>query len=236
MTTRKLGAAERAYHELRALAVNYDIKPGERINEVAVSKQLGVSRTPLREALNRLEAEGFLTFSPKLGFFRRKLEPREIFDLIEIRSIVESAGARLAAIRASDAQLHELRQLVDDMAAQAEGKSVYDLIALDEAFHEFIITLSGNGEMVKRLRITNARIRFIRWGDLERAGSASITELQRELAEAILRRDAPAAAAIAERQALRTMDEIIESVRLGYGRIFMRDDVMPSAESYNTRS
>jgi DNA-binding GntR family transcriptional regulator len=71
---------ERIHRELRGMAVSYQFLPGERLNEAILAKDLGVSRTPLREALNRLTAEGFFTFSANQGFFRKPLEVKEIFD------------------------------------------------------------------------------------------------------------------------------------------------------------
>ena len=62
------GNVERAYQALRRMAVNFEFKPGERLNETSLTKRLDISRTPLREALNRLVAEGFLTFSLGKGF------------------------------------------------------------------------------------------------------------------------------------------------------------------------
>jgi DNA-binding GntR family transcriptional regulator len=225
VTTRKVGAASQAYHDLRNLAINYDIRPGERINEVAISKQLGVSRTPLREALNRLEGEGFLTFSPKLGFFRRKLEPKEVFDLIEVRAVLESAAARFATLRATPDQIATLKAMAAGIAEQVRDATVFVQVELDEQFHEAIMNLTGNKEMLKRLHIINARVRFIRWGDLERKDAPSLEAMHREQIAAIEAGDPFAAAQVAEQQVLRSMDEIIESVKLGYARIFMKDAV-----------
>src|SRR5713226_2915995 len=64
---------DRVYEQLKAMAVSYELKPGERLNEGELAKRLGVSRTPLREALNRLNTEGFLRFTPGKGFFCREL-------------------------------------------------------------------------------------------------------------------------------------------------------------------
>src|ERR1700730_760184 len=69
----------RVYEQLKRRAITFEFRPGDRLNEVAIARQFGVSRTPLREALNRLTMDGFLTFSPNQGFFRRPLEVNEIF-------------------------------------------------------------------------------------------------------------------------------------------------------------
>ena len=80
---------DRVYEQLKAMAVSYEFKPGERLNEGELAKRLGVSRTPLREALNRLNTEGFLRFTPGKGFFCRELDAHEIFDLYELRKSIE---------------------------------------------------------------------------------------------------------------------------------------------------
>ena len=75
------GRVESVYQTLREMAVDFRLKPGERINEVALARALGASRTPLREALNRLVSEGFLTFEPGRGFFCRKLMVKDVYEL-----------------------------------------------------------------------------------------------------------------------------------------------------------
>src|ERR1022692_967687 len=88
-------AVDRVYAQLKELAISFELRPGDRINEVVVARRLGVSRTPLREALNRLTSDGFLTLSRNTGFFRKPLDPKEIFDLYELRNQIEMAGGRL---------------------------------------------------------------------------------------------------------------------------------------------
>ncbi|MFD2856844.1 GntR family transcriptional regulator [Seohaeicola zhoushanensis] len=79
----------RVYAALRRMAADFELKPDERINESALSLQLGASRTPLREALNRLVAEGFLTFRSGRGFYCRSLSPALVMELYEARVAVD---------------------------------------------------------------------------------------------------------------------------------------------------
>ena len=83
------GRVEELYTQLKELVVIFRIKPGERINEGALAKELNASRTPLREALNRLVAEQLVEFFPGKGFFCRELDPQSIFELYEARETVE---------------------------------------------------------------------------------------------------------------------------------------------------
>src|SRR5579864_5593062 len=82
-------AVDRVHGELRKMAMTFRFLPGERLNEAVLAKELGVSRTPLREALNRLATEGVLTFSVNNGFFRKTMDVKEIFDLYEFRMYLE---------------------------------------------------------------------------------------------------------------------------------------------------
>ena len=89
MDTTSDSFVDRAYERLKRMAIGYHLKPGERLNEGELAKQLGVSRTPLREALNRLAMEGFLRFSPGKGFFCRELDPKGVFLNDHLRPLFE---------------------------------------------------------------------------------------------------------------------------------------------------
>jgi uncharacterized protein (TIGR02421 family) len=95
------------------MAMTYQFKPGERINEVALARRLEVSRTPLREALNRLAAEGFLTMVPNRGFVGRMLDATEIYQLYEFRCEIEETIIRLACERATEEELLDLEHFVE---------------------------------------------------------------------------------------------------------------------------
>ena len=107
-------SVDRVYKEVRRMASNFEFKPDERINESALSSELGASRTPLREALNRLVAEGFLTFQNGRGFFCRSLSPGRILDLYEARQAIECEALHRSVERASDEDLREVADYLDE--------------------------------------------------------------------------------------------------------------------------
>jgi len=158
---------DRVYQQVKLLAISFALRPGERVNEVALAKQLLVSRTPLREALNRLTSDGFLTFSPKYGFYRRPLDVKEILDLYELRQQIEVAGVQFAVTRATPEALDELTTYLKGSNADLPGRTIDDLVALDEGFHERLIRLTGNAEMLRVLQNVNSRVRFLRWIDMD---------------------------------------------------------------------
>lgn len=220
-------AVDRVYNQLRRMAMNFSFLPGERLNEALLAKELGVSRTPLREALNRLSAEGFLTFSANNGFFRKMIDVKEIFDLYELRMCLEQAAVRLAVDRATDEQIAELEAFSAESARDVPSRTVDDLVGLDEKFHEMLVGLTGNAQMLDALRNINARIQFVRWLDMTERRAQTQHQHQRILTALKNRDPSEAERCICEHIGHR-LDQIVEKVERSYGRIFVRTRQMPS--------
>lgn len=219
-------AVDRVYNELRRMSMTFRFLPGERLNEALLAKELGVSRTPLREALNRLSAEGFLTFSANNGFFRKMIDVKEIFDLYEFRMLLEQAAIRLAVERATDDQLAQLDAFSADSAREDPARTLDDLVALDEQFHESLVGLAGNSQMLESLRNINARIQFVRWLDMSERRSE--TQNQHQLIVAALKnRDGAEAERHIRAHISHRLDQIVEKVERSYGRIFVKTREMP---------
>ena len=217
---------EWVYGELTTMAVAFQLRPSERINEVALAKKLGVSRTPLREALNRLVADGYLDFVPQQGFFRRALDPKEIFDLYELRKSIEVSGIGLAIRRACEADLEAIRDFLDTSSADVPGRTIAELVELDEIFHNRMIALSGNQELAQLLEKISGRIRFVRWIDMEN-GRRNVTQSEhRAILQAAMDRDEERAKSILEQHIDRRLDQIVEAVKEGYARIYIASSMM----------
>ena len=221
------GQVEGIYETLKQMAIGYQVRPGDRLNEVALSRQLGVSRTPLREALNRLVSENMFDFRPGTGFFCRPLEAKTVFDLYELRQITESAAVRLACERASDQDLSALRDELLATGIDVTGLTVAEACDRDEAFHIGVARLSGNAVLLSQLERINERIRFIRWisltsGQLRKSKNEHIA-----LADALVIRDAATAEQIILNHITKRMEDVIEVVRQGISNIYldMGDDI-----------
>lgn len=222
------GQVHDIYERLKQLAVGYRLKPGDRINEVALSKEMGVSRTPLREALNRLVAENLFEFKPGQGFFCRTLDAQTVFDLYECRRITEAAAARLACERATDEELRILHHHLLARGVETAGLTVADACARDEAFHMNIARLAQNQVLASQLTRLNERIRYIRWismadNRLQKSKGEHIA-----LAEALVARDADRAEMIVTAHIAKRMDEVVEIVRHGIASIYMHHEDDPS--------
>jgi DNA-binding GntR family transcriptional regulator len=212
---------DRIHRDLRNMAITFRFFPGERLNEAILAKELGVSRTPLREALNRLSAEGFLTFSVNQGFFRKPLDVKEVFDLYEFRQQMEMAAVRIAVERATDEEVLELERFAERSAEDNANRTSEELILLDEEFHERVITLTGNIEMRNSLRNVNGRIQYVRWVDMNgRRRSETQTE-HKEIVRALRERNAEECIRLMSEHIGHRLDQIIEKVERCYGRIYV---------------
>lgn len=225
--TRPQGTVERTYCQLKEMAANYAFKPDSRLNESELSKRLETSRTPLREALNRLVAEGFLTFRSGQGFFCRSLNPAEIMDLYEARAAIECEAVKLAALRADPGELTALKDLLEQSHAEEyqPGTSAVRLVDLDEEFHLKLTALSGNSEMVRLLENMNGRIHYVRLIDLktlsERDGPDRVTtEPHARILAAVMRKDAAAAEAEMRRHIERRLEAITQTVRDAFAQLY----------------
>ena len=154
---------------LRGMLLRGDFQPGERISELPLVARLGVSRTPIRLALDRLAHEGLLEASPSGGFVVRAFTLEDVWDAIETRGILEGAAARLAAERLEDAsELTLLRGYRDEMDAMVELDgdpnrfrepdidSFARYLDLNEAFHSEIVTLSKSSMLRRTLGQINS--------------------------------------------------------------------------------
>jgi len=168
-TRRSADSSEKAYQAIRQMLVEFILKPEERLNEVQLSRHLGVSRTPIREALNRLASEGFVSTVPNRGFFVRSLNIEGLLGLYELRSIVECAAFKLMCQRADNTQLLRLKTYWDSQVEGYQDLPPDAILSIDEGFHLLIAELSGNPEIVNTLESINARIRFIRRIQIEHA-------------------------------------------------------------------
>ena len=209
------------YDQVKAMAVSFRLRPGDRLNEVSLSKDLGVSRTPLREALNRLVAERLFDFRPGQGFFCRPLDTQSVFDLFDLRQIIETAAVRTACAKASDAELQTLHDELYSTGIDITGLTVEEAVSRDEAFHLGIALLSGNNELVQTLTRINERIRYIRWISMSEDRVHRSKDEHKRVMQALTNRDADESAYVLGTHVAKRMDQIQDAVRHGISSIYM---------------
>lgn len=215
---------DRLTDQLRRMAADFEIRPEERIREGAMAARLSVSRTPLREALNRLVSEGYMTFAAGQGFFCRALTPDQILDLYEARAAVECEALRHAITRASDADIAQIAADLD--AAEPRYEETTDrlkLLEMDEAFHLALLRLSGNAELERMLVNINGRIRYVRMIGLKMEGGVPGRMMaHRGILDALAARDLDAALAALRSHIELRREDAVQAVRDAFSEIYVR--------------
>ncbi|UTD26037.1 GntR family transcriptional regulator [Bradyrhizobium sp. WD16] len=154
---RSVSQTVRAQLALRDLILSGALRPGERISELQAVETIGVSRTPVRMALVRLEEEGLLEAIPSGGFMVKAFSERDILDSIEVRGTLEGLAARLAAERGASARdlaplkenLAELDVLVRQEPLSEDAFSTY--VTLNARFHALLAELSGSAPVIRQI-------------------------------------------------------------------------------------
>src|SRR5690349_8145832 len=142
--------ADRAYYAIRELIVALELPPGSVVREPELTKRLGIGRTPVREALRRLAQERLIEVFPRRGMFVTKVDVRDLARLCEVRLALEPEAARLAAERATQADLAELREVLAELDSRRKRDS-RALIDLDERIHRAIYHASHNPYLAETL-------------------------------------------------------------------------------------
>lgn len=137
------------------------LAPGERLNEVLIANDLGMSRGPLREAIQTLVSEGLLTVVAHKGAFVRSISESELRDLYELRTAIESHAVRVGVNRATPAQLAGLRSMLDSTRAVLEDYS-QDGYPTDKDFHAQLVALSHSATIIQASRDVNSTISLAR--------------------------------------------------------------------------
>jgi len=161
-----IGAADRSlrdqvYEELRERIIEGDLAPGRRLVERELAAELEVSRVPVREAVQRLESEGFLTVHARRGAVVTHLLGPDIAHFFDVRQSLEALAAGLAAERADEAGLTRLGDLLDAARRATLADDARAIAALNAAFHAEIVALSGNPMLVDIMEPLNGRLRWL---------------------------------------------------------------------------
>lgn len=199
-----------AYDALRTMILSGEVKPGERLSERDLARRVQVSRTPLREALGRLERDGLAVSKPGLGYFATEFDPALVEELYEFREILEVQASRLAARRISETGARDLRDIMRQLARFARKKKLSmdelrEEVNLGLRIHEVIARESGNALIADALYQIYDRVRLLTWIDVLWYDTWSTTRREhRDLVAAVLAHDADRAAKVAQRHVRRS--------------------------------
>jgi DNA-binding GntR family transcriptional regulator len=143
--------AEKVYHHIINAILEGTFSAGERLVCNDVAKNFGVSRTPVREALVRLEKEGFLHFIPRSGTYVNRFTPEEMKEIYEIREVLEGLAARMAAISPDPDLLKKMHQACDNYESGINQKNVDLCVESDLQFHRLLVKASGSKRLAGML-------------------------------------------------------------------------------------
>lgn len=181
---------EVVFETLREAIIKGDLAPGERLMEVQVAEELGVSRTPVREAIRKLELDGLVIMVPRKGAYVADISMRDLSDVFEVRRALEGLAAELAADRATDEEIEELERMLVRISESIEENRVRDTVELDTQFHEMLYAASRNERLrgiLSQLREQIHRFRLQSW---TRPGRARVAlEEHRGIVEAVAERN-----------------------------------------------
>lgn len=197
-------SGETAYDQLMSFIRTGEVQPGDRLREEDLCSRLSMSRTPVREALRRLEADGIVEHRPRVGAVLRKLNRSEMVELYEMRTVLERTAAELAARHATPAEIDVLAALNDDIAAETSNPA--KAAAINQEFHRALYHAGRNRFLLEAARSLNNSLMLmgpttytnetriedvvaqhagivsgLRAGDAEAAGQAAEAHLQASL-------------------------------------------------------
>jgi DNA-binding GntR family transcriptional regulator len=192
------------YDALIDLIIGGELPPGQHMVETDLARQLRVSRQPIREALHRMEAEGWVDLRPSQGAFVHVPTDQEVDGLLDVRALLEAETARLAAGgSASPAQVARLREICREGQAAAEADDFGAAVAANNAFHAEVAVIGGNAVLAELADIVGRRVQWYYRMVAPARGHGSWAE-HAEMIEAIESADAERAQVLARKHTERT--------------------------------
>jgi DNA-binding GntR family transcriptional regulator len=181
---------ERVYEILKRAILFQEIGPGQKIDEEGVAKQLGVSRTPIRESLCRLENEGIVKIIPRRGAFVVKHSKESIIEILLVREVLEGFAARLAVGHIDERTVEEMRSFFRDFSEANICDRSKDYAQADLKFHTLIAKKSQNSWLMSIMNILNDHIQMLRLRTVALEGRPEHSLLEhRKIIEALERRN-----------------------------------------------
>lgn len=135
------------FENLRTAILEGDLKAGQRLMEVQLAEQLGVSRTPIREAIRKLELEGLVVMLPRKGAYVANMSFKDLIDVLEIRATLEGLAASLAAERRNDEDVIKLEKVAKEFEEGVRNADIEVVLKKDVEFHENIFLMANNKKL-----------------------------------------------------------------------------------------
>ena len=181
---------EIVYEELKREILVGEIAPGTRMMEIELADEMGVSRTPVREAIRKLEKEGLVTIEPRKGAYASDVSIKDMVDVLEVREDLEAMAAAMAAQKVNKDEKQALIEATMEYKEAVESERTEDIRRCDEKFHQLIVNYSGNKTLIQlfsQVQELALRFRYLYYDDFSRYERMPMEH--REIEEAILSGD-----------------------------------------------
>ena len=199
---------------LRQAILSGVLEPGERLMEIHLAKQLGVSRTPVREALRKLELEGLVQTIPRRGAVVAQITQSDLEDVLEVRSVLEEFSVRKACRTMTPLQMNVLRKAADTFEKSIAGGNLTECAQADVAFHEVITESTGNRRLIQMLNNIRGQVYRYRLENLKNRDShQALIEQHRRIMEALEEGDEEKAAMALRMHIQEQKERIIENLK-----------------------
>ena len=205
------------FENLRDAIITQVLKPGERLMEIQLADEMGVSRTPVREAIRKLELEGLVVMVPRKGAYVAGVSMKDIHEVYEVRSALEMLAVTLAAERIRDEELNALEQQVlreSEEEAKKDGSDLDNIIYIDSSFHDIIYQAARNQRLVQFVNILQEQLQRFRAASLARPGrSKTALEEHKQIVEALSERNGELASKLAQEHIENAENAMIASMK-----------------------
>ena len=205
---------DKVYGVLKQMIIYQEIPLGEKIDEDLLTKQLGVSRTPIRESLCRLESEGIVKIIPRRGAVSVKHSKKEIVDILQIREVLEGLAVRLATLQINESTLKGLRSLFTGFSESNIRDRVREYTQADHKFHNVIIENSQNLRLVKMANSLNDLVQMLRLRTVSLKGGAELSLLEHlDIIGAMEKKDAELAESLMQKHIRNVQGSVLRNIQ-----------------------
>jgi len=203
------------FNTLRQEILTGKLKPGERLMEIHLANKLGVSRTPIREAIRKLELEGLVIMIPRRGAEVAQITLKSLKDVMEVRCALDVLAIELACERMGQEDQARLFQACDYFSAAVRTKDTRKIAEADVAFHDIIVLSTGNKRLIQLVNNLSEQMYRYRFEYLKDTSSHEILKSEHEeMYKSILRKDKTAAADVVRKHISNQEEAIIRQLRL----------------------
>ncbi|MGC7871626.1 GntR family transcriptional regulator [Desulfosporosinus sp. SYSU MS00001] len=205
---------EIVFESMREAILNGVLEPGERLMEIQLAEEMGVSRTPVREAIRKLELENFVVMIPRKGAYVAGVSLKDVADVFEIRSALEGLAAGLAAERVTDDELEQMEQALFYRANEGE-MDLEQIVKSDTDFHALVYKASRNERLIQILANLREQIQRFRSTSLAVPGrNKDAIEEHRMIVEALRNHNSEEAQALAMAHIVTAENVMFETLRI----------------------